>query len=60
MFGKSGITERQQGRTSAEGGNGNVRNTRAEHGHEAIMTPNMSAVRDLAGGTPGYEGTHRA
>lgn len=60
MFGSSSAnTDEQQGRTSAQGGNGHVRNTRAEHGHEAVVTPHLQAVRALASGTPGYEGSHR-
>jgi hypothetical protein len=49
-----------QGRTSAEGGNGNVRDTRAEHNHVATVTPHVQAVRDLHTGSAGYEGKHRA
>jgi hypothetical protein len=48
------------GRTSAEGGNGNVVNPTATHRHEAIRTPNLDAVRNLAHGDPGYVGKHRA
>ena len=60
MFGSSSAnTDEQQGRTSAQGGNGHVRDTRAEHNHVAKTTPNLDAVRTLASGTPGYEGRHR-
>jgi hypothetical protein len=60
MFGGSKRQAESAGRTSAEGGNGNVRNSRGEHSHEAISTPNLAAVRNLAGGTSGYVGRHRA
>jgi hypothetical protein len=62
MFGVSrGMRDSGQGRSSAEGGNGNVRDRSAEHKHEAITTPNVKAVRDLGGGAPrGYKGAHRA
>lgn len=61
MFGSSNsTTDQQQGRTSAQGGNGHRRDTRAEHNHEAIVTPNLAAVRSLVSGTPGYQGRHRA
>ncbi len=50
-----------QGRSSAEGGNGHVRDRRAEHRHEAIETPAVKAVRALGGGAPrGYRAKHRA
>jgi hypothetical protein len=58
MFGSS--TDQQQARTSAQGGNGHVRNTRGEHQHEALTTPNLQSVRNLASGTPDYPGRHRA
>jgi hypothetical protein len=51
---------RNAGRSSAEGGNGNVRNTRGGDEHEAVSTPNLAAVRNLAHGDPGYDGKHRA
>lgn len=54
---------REQGRGSAQGGNGHVRDTShtAAGRHSAIETPNLQAVRDLAGGAPsGYEGRHRS
>lgn len=53
----------EQGRGSAQGGNGNVRDTRhsAAGRHSAIETPNLQAVRDLAGGAPSdYVGKHRS
>jgi hypothetical protein len=52
-----------QGRSSAQGGNGNVRDTRhtAAGRHSAIETPHLQAVRDLGGGAPrGYRGQHRS
>lgn len=52
-------TGRTQGRSSAEGGNGNVKDTRAEHGHSAVGTPNLDAVRDLQHGSRDYIGRHR-
>jgi hypothetical protein len=48
------------GRTSAQGGNGNVKNSRSEHNHEALATPNLAAVRDLHHGSSNYVGRHRA
>jgi hypothetical protein len=61
MFGSSSsTTDHQQGRTSAQGGNGHRRDPRAEHNHEAIVTPNLAAVRALVSGTPEYDGKHRA
>jgi hypothetical protein len=59
----SGNSGREQGRGSAEGGNGHVRDTShtAAGRHSAIETANLQAVRDLAGGAPsGYEGKHRS
>ncbi len=60
MFG-SDETSHKQGRSSADGGNGNVRDrSHAAAGrHSTIETPGLQAVRDLASGTPGYEGDHR-
>ncbi len=52
--------DNEQGRSSAEGGNGNVRDTRAEHGHVARVTPNLDAVRSLHTGDANYVGKHRA
>lgn len=63
MFGISSTTrDSDAGRSSAEGGNGNVRRTfGAAHRHEAITTPNLAAVRDLHSGAPhGYVGKRRA
>jgi len=55
-----GFFNSNTGRTSAEGGNGNVVNPTATHRHEAIRTPNLDAVRNLAHGDPDYVGKHRA
>jgi hypothetical protein len=61
FFGSSkGDSGGTSGRSSAEGGNGNVKNSRGEHNHEALATPNLSAVRDLQHGDRGYVGRHRA
>lgn len=52
-----------QGKTSAEGGNGNVRDTShsAAGRHSAIETANLAAVRDLAtSGDRNYVGRHRS
>ena len=50
-----------QGRSSADGGNGNVRDKDGKSKHAAVTTPNLQAVRDLGGGAPrGYRGAHRA
>jgi hypothetical protein len=56
--GKSNTSD--TGRTSAEGGNGNVKDTRGEHNHQAIATANLAAVRDLQHGSSNYQGRHRA
>lgn len=45
---------------STEGGNGNVRNSRGEHNHETLATPNLAAVRNLHHGRSDYVGRHRA
>jgi hypothetical protein len=52
----------EQGRSSAQGGNGNVRDTRhtAAGKHSAISTPALQAVRDLHTGRADYTGKHRA
>lgn len=60
MFGsKSGSGD--QGRSSAEGGNGNVRDKSNPDGaqHAAIMTPHRDAVNDLRTGSD-RPGRHRA
>lgn len=57
---RDGSGDSDGGRTSAEGGNGNVRNPRGDNGHDAISTPNLDAVRSLHSGTRGYAGKHRS
>lgn len=57
VFNAKSVSE--SGRSSAQGGNGNVRDSRAENKHTAIVTPHMDAVRNLKTGT-GYQGRHRA
>lgn len=61
-FFNSDSRDSDTGRTSAEGGNGNVRSRAhtADGKHEAIRTPNLDAVRSLHSGTRGYAGRHRS
>jgi hypothetical protein len=60
LSGSGKASDYDRGRSSAEGGNGNARNTRSTHEHEAISTPNLTAVRNLHTGDAGYVGKHRA
>lgn len=60
LFGSDKSGDSGQGRSSAEGGNGNVKNPRGTHNHEALATVNLQAVRNLHHGDASYEGKHRA
>lgn len=51
----------EQGRSSSDGGNGNVRDRShtAAGRHSAVETPNLQAVRNLVSGNSAHEGDHR-